>query len=80
MSVVIHAHIYHHSHHRDNLTAPYGRSNLRSRVHIGHNQERGPRSLYGHVVALERKKICSVVPKVSILIDFQYHSCIMLVY
>jgi hypothetical protein len=54
--LVHHAHIYiyiyHHSHHRGNVTAPNGRPNLRSRLHFGHNQERGPRSLYGHVVAL----------------------------
>jgi hypothetical protein len=35
--LVLHAHTYHHSHYRDNLTAPCGSSNLRS----GHNQEGG---------------------------------------
>jgi hypothetical protein len=37
------------SHHRDNVTAPYGRPKLRSRLQ---NQEGGPRSLYGHVAGL----------------------------
>jgi hypothetical protein len=41
--------VYNHSHHRGNVTAPYGRPNLRSRLHCGHNQEVGPRSLYGPV-------------------------------
>jgi hypothetical protein len=51
--LVLHAHTYHnHSHHRGNVTAPYGRPNLRSRLHFGHNQEGGPLSLYGHVAAL----------------------------
>jgi hypothetical protein len=54
--LVLHAHTYHHSHHRGNVTAPYGRPNLRSRLHFGHNQEWGPRSLYGHVVALRKGK------------------------
>jgi len=31
---------YHHSHHRDNVTAPHGRPNLRSRLHFCHAQER----------------------------------------
>jgi hypothetical protein len=54
---VLLAHTYHHhSHHRGNLTPLYGRSNLRSRLHFAHYQEGGPRSLYGHVVAL---KTCS---------------------
>jgi hypothetical protein len=47
---------YHHSNHRGNVTAPHGRPNHRSRLHFGHNQEGGPQSLYGHVVALEEKK------------------------
>jgi hypothetical protein len=34
---------YHHSHHRDNVTAPHGRPNLRSRLHFRHSQEGGPR-------------------------------------
>jgi hypothetical protein len=37
--LVLHAHIYHHSHHRGNVTAPYGRPSHRSRLHFGHNQE-----------------------------------------
>jgi hypothetical protein len=30
--------------HRDNVTAPHGRPNLRSRLHFGHNREGRPRS------------------------------------
>ena len=45
-----------HSHHRDNVTAPYGRPNLRSRLHCCHAQEGGPRSPQGHVVALDQNK------------------------
>jgi hypothetical protein len=43
--LVLNAHIYvymyicNHSHNRANVTAPYGRPNLRSRLHFGHNQE-----------------------------------------
>jgi hypothetical protein len=43
------------SYHRGNVTAPYGRPKRRSRLHFGHNQDGAPRSLYGHVVALEKK-------------------------
>ena len=32
------------THHRDNVTAPHGRPNLRSRLHSCHAQEGGPRS------------------------------------
>ena len=39
----------HHSHHRDNVTAPHGRPNLRSRLHFCHAQEGRPRSPQGHV-------------------------------
>ena len=46
---------YHHSHHRNNVTAPHGRPNLRSRLHCCHVQEGGPRSRQGHVVALDKK-------------------------
>ena len=35
--------IYHPSHHRDNVTAPHGRPNLRGRLHFRHSQEGGPR-------------------------------------
>jgi len=45
--------LYHHSHHRDNVTAPHGRPNLRSRLHCCHAQEGGQRSPHGHVVALD---------------------------
>jgi len=48
--------LYHHSHPRDNVTAPHGRPNLRSRLHCCHAQEGGPRSLQGHVVAMGKKK------------------------
>ena len=47
----IHLSFHHHSH-RDNVTAPTGRPNLRSRLHFGHSRGGGPRSLRGHVVAL----------------------------
>jgi hypothetical protein len=57
--LVLHAHTYRHSHHRGNVTAPDGRPSLRSRLHFGHNQEGGggQRSLYGHVVVLEKKHV-----------------------
>ena len=68
----------HHSHHRDNVTAPHGRSNLRSRLHSCHAQEGGPRSPKGHVVALDKKKYlfsCTCIKALFIrgavlLIDF----------
>jgi hypothetical protein len=41
--------IYHHPPHRDNVTAPDGRPNLRSRLHFGHNQE-GDHEVYMDVV------------------------------
>ena len=47
--------LYHHSHHRDNVTAPHGRPNLRSKLHCCHAQERGPQSPQVHVVALDQK-------------------------
>ena len=47
--------LYHHSHHRDNVTAPHGRPKLRSRLHFCHAQEGGPRSPQGYVVALKKK-------------------------
>jgi hypothetical protein len=54
--LVLHAHTFHyHSHYPGNVTAPHGRPKLRSQLHFGHNQEGGPRSLYGHVVALEKR-------------------------
>ena len=39
--------LYHHSHHRDNVTDPHGRSNLRSQFHSCSAQEGGPRSPQG---------------------------------
>ena len=44
--------LYHHSHHRDNVTSPHRRPNLRSRLHFCHAQEGGPRSPQGHVVGI----------------------------
>jgi hypothetical protein len=49
--------IYHPSHHRDNVTAPHGRPNLRSRLHFRHSQEGDHESSYEHVVALEKKNL-----------------------
>jgi hypothetical protein len=34
--------IYHHPLHRDNVTAPHGRPNLRRQLQFGHNREGGP--------------------------------------
>jgi hypothetical protein len=53
--LVYHTHTYHHSRHRGNVTTLSGRPKLRSRLRFGHNQEGGPRSLYGHVVTLGKK-------------------------
>jgi hypothetical protein len=40
--LVLHVYTYHHhSHHRGNVTAPYGCPNLKSWIHFGHNQEGG---------------------------------------
>jgi hypothetical protein len=44
--LVLHAHTYHHSHHRGNVTAPYGRPNLRRQLHFGHNREGGEHEVY----------------------------------
>ena len=44
------------THHRDNVTAPHGRPNLRSRLHSCHAQEGGPRSPQRHVVALGKEE------------------------
>jgi len=48
--------VYHPSHHRDNVTAPHGRPNLRSRLHFRLSQEWDHESSYERVVALEKKK------------------------
>ena len=48
--------LYHHSHHRDNVTAPHGRPNLRSRLHFCHAQEGRPRSLSRTCGALGKRK------------------------
>jgi hypothetical protein len=50
--IYIYTCIYNHSHHRSNVPAPSGRPKLRRRLHFGHKQEGGPRSVYGHLVAL----------------------------
>jgi len=42
-----------HSHHQDNVTAPHGRTNLRSQLHFCHAQEGRPQSPQGHVGALD---------------------------
>jgi hypothetical protein len=47
--------IYHHPPHRDNVTAPHGLPNLRSRLHFGHNREGRPRSLQGSRGIREKK-------------------------
>ena len=46
--------LYHHSHHRYNVTAPRGLPRLRSRLRCCHAQEGGPRSPQGHVVGKKR--------------------------
>ena len=51
LALQIHLSFHHHSH-RDNVTAPTGRPNFRSRLHFSHSRGGGPRSRRGHVVAL----------------------------
>ena len=56
--------LYHHSHHRDNVTAPHRRPNLTSRLHCCHVQEGGLRSPQGIVVAFDNNitvKVTSLV-------------------
>jgi hypothetical protein len=50
--LVLDAHTYHHSHHRGNVTAPYGRPKPQKSVTFRPQPGGGPRSLYGHVYAL----------------------------
>ena len=50
--LVFHLPAYDHSHHRDNVVAPHGRPNLRSRLHYRHNQEGNHESSQEHVMAL----------------------------
>jgi hypothetical protein len=59
---VLHAHAYHHSLYRGNVTASYGRPNFSSRLHFGRNQEgEGDHEVHkGNVVALE-KNICIIL-------------------
>ena len=49
-----------------NVTAPQGRTNLRSRLHCCHAQEGGPRSPQGHVMALDQKK--------NLLVNTPFHN------
>ena len=44
------------THHRDNVTAPHGRPNLRSQLHSCHAQEGGPRSPQRTCGGIGRKK------------------------
>jgi hypothetical protein len=39
---------------KSTVTVPYGRPNVRSRLHFGHNREGGQRSVCGDVVALKK--------------------------
>jgi hypothetical protein len=48
--------VYHPSHHRDNVTAPHGLPNVRSRLHFRHSQEGEHESSYEHLVALEKTR------------------------
>jgi hypothetical protein len=62
------SYVYHHSYHRGNVTGPYGRPNLRSRLNFGYNQEEGLRSLYGHVMELKKNiKIITIFSKFNIV-------------
>ena len=65
--------LYHHSHHRDNVTVPHGRPKLRSRLHGCHAQERGPHSPEGHVVASAGKNKRAETNKrpVGLLVELQ---------
>jgi len=50
--LVFHLPAYHHSHYGDNVVAPHGRPNLRSRLHYRHNQEGNHECSEEHVAAL----------------------------
>ena len=45
------------THHRDNVTAPHGRPNLRSRLHSCHAQEGGQRSPQRTCGGIGKKKV-----------------------
>jgi len=49
------------THHRDNVTAPHGRPNLRSRSHSCHVQEGGPRSPQRTCGGIGPKKIIIII-------------------
>jgi hypothetical protein len=72
----LHTHTYHHSRHRGNVTALYWRPNRRSRLHFGHDQDGGPRSLYGHVAALGKKYIAIYI----LVYSFSLYECSFAVY
>ena len=55
-----HLPIYHPSRHRDNVTAPHGRPNLRSRLHFPHSQEGGPRNFVWTCGGIRKKNNCTV--------------------
>ena len=68
----------HHSHHRDNVTAPHGRPNLRSRLHCCHAQEGGPRRPQGHVVvALDKINIFESISWTIICVKVSSVKCIL---
>jgi hypothetical protein len=48
----------HHPPHLDNVTVPHGCPNLRSQLHFSYNQEGEHEVHDGHVVALDKMKIC----------------------
>ena len=58
------------THHRDNVTAPHGRPNLRSRLHSCHAQEGEPRSPQRTCGGIGKKKKHSEIwsPDLSLLI------------
>ena len=58
------------THHRDNVAAPHGRSNLRSRLHSCHAQEGGPRSPQRTCGGIGKKNI-----KAKIRCLHQRHCC-----
>jgi hypothetical protein len=60
---------YNHVSHRDNVTAPYGRPKLRSRLHFSHNREWDHEDHQGHVVVLApNQNIMSGVIRVGSLL------------
>jgi hypothetical protein len=48
--------VYHHPPHWDNVTAPHGRPNLRSRLHFSHNREGDHEVHDRNVVALGKEE------------------------